>query len=92
MIFEIIMLSCFGLSWLFCIFKTLRSKTVRGISPVPYFMILAGFISGTVFKFVTAMDYSLYLYIADGILVFIQIILFFYYRNKALNNTPPDWV
>jgi hypothetical protein len=92
MIFELLMLSCFGFALLIRILKTFRSKTARGLSPVIFFLILTGFISGIVYKLMVPFEMTFFIYIADAVLVSIQIFLFFYYRNKDLNNTPPYWV
>ena len=91
-IFETIMLSCFIFSLLIRIYKTFRSKTARGISPLIFFLIFAGFVSGTIFKIDGGINYQVFLYAGCTLLVLIQIIMFFYYRNKDLNNTPPYWV
>ncbi|MCL1888120.1 MAG: hypothetical protein FWF96_04550 [Kiritimatiellaeota bacterium] len=44
------MLLCFGASWPFSIAKTLRTKQVRGKSPVFMGLILAGYASGITHK------------------------------------------
>jgi len=92
MIFEITMLICFGASWPFAIFKTLKTKTVKGISPLFYILVFIGYISGIIYKLLYSFNYAIWFYIANGIMVLFQIILFFYYSYKEKKNMPPSWV
>jgi hypothetical protein len=92
MSFELIMLICLGIQWPFIIIKTLKTKTVKGISPVFYITVFLGYIAGIIHKILNNPDYIISGYIISGILVLIQIILYFYYRNKDYSNSPPDWV
>ena len=92
MIFEIIMLVCFGLSWPFGIIKTLKSKSVKGVSLLLYLFVFIGYISGILFKIFYRFDFVIILYSINAFMVGIQIILYFYYKNKESQNTPPEWV
>ncbi|MGI6495338.1 MAG: hypothetical protein ACOX5G_04495 [Kiritimatiellia bacterium] len=45
-ILEALMLLCFGASWPFSIAKSIRTKVVKGKSPVFLFLILSGYVFG----------------------------------------------
>lgn len=81
-IFEIIMLVCFGAAWPISIYKSYKSKSISGKSVIFLFVIFIGYIAGTVHKLIYSFDFVIYLYILNGLMVFIDIIL--YYRNKSL--------
>ncbi len=81
-IFELIMLICFGISWPFAIAKTLRTKTVKGQSTVFYVFIVIGYISGILYKFLYNMDYVIYFYAINTVMVTFQIFLIHYYRQQ----------
>lgn len=85
-IFEIIMLICFGCSWPITILKTLKSKTVKGITPVFYCLVLIGYISGAIYKLFYHPNYVFFLYIINIITVSIQLCLYCYYHNKEING------
>ncbi|MCG8569036.1 MAG: hypothetical protein MJB14_02745 [Spirochaetes bacterium] len=91
-IFEIIMLVCFGVSWPISIYKTWKSKTVKGATPVFYILIFIGYLSGAVYKYFFNMDKVIFLYIFNSITVGIQIILYFYTYHKEINTEPPQWL
>jgi hypothetical protein len=91
-IFEMIMLVCFGISWPFAIFKTLRTKSVKGVSSAFYFLVLIGYLSGIIHKILFNFNYVLIFYVINALMVLIQIILFYYYKKAENRNTPPDWV
>ncbi|MEE1290389.1 MAG: hypothetical protein UHW86_05090 [Spirochaetota bacterium] len=81
-IFEIIMLICFGCSWPVTIFKTVKSKTVKGITPVFYYLVLIGYISGAIYKLFYHFNYVFFLYIINIITVSTQLGLYYYYYKK----------
>ena len=83
-IFEIIMLVCFGLSWPVAIIKTLKSKTVKGVSPMFYWFVFAGYVAGTLHKILFSLDLVIILYILNCITVGIQLFLFYYYKRKEI--------
>ena len=77
-ILESVMLICFGLSWPFNIAKSLRSKTARGKSRVFEILIIIGYLSGLVGKFLNGdISYVVALYIADILMVSTDLILTF---------------
>ena len=81
-IFEIIMLVCFGSAWPFSIYKSAKSKSNRGKSVFFLIVIFIGYISGSVHKILHHFDYVTYLYMLNGLLVFIDICV--YHRNSRL--------
>jgi len=83
-IFEIIMLLCFGAAWPLSIYKSWKSKSVAGKSVVFLSVVLLGYIAGITHKVLFSMDFVIYLYIINGLMVSIDIIL--YYRNKKLKE------
>jgi hypothetical protein len=92
MIFEMIMLLCFGISWPFAIARTMRSKSVKGVSPIFYFALLVGYLSGITYKIFYCLNYVIIFYSINTVMVLIQLILYFYYNSKEKKNSPPDWV
>ncbi len=76
------MLICFGISWPFAIAKTVRTKTVKGQSTVFYVFIVIGYISGILYKFLYNMDYVIYFYAVNTVMVAFQIFLIYYYRQQ----------
>ena len=80
--FEIIMLICFGVSWPVAIIKTLRSKTVKGVSPFFYWFVFTGYVAGTMHKIIFSFDLVIILYILNCFTVGTQIILYYYYKKS----------
>ena len=85
-IFEIIMLLCFGISWPVAIIKTLRSKTVKGITPFFYWLVFTGYIAGTLHKIIFNKDIVIILYIINCFTVGTQTFLYYYYSSKEKNS------
>lgn len=82
-IFEIIMLLAFASSWPFSIIKTLRTKVVAGKSPLFMAIIEIGYISGILYKLTSdKCDYRIWLYVLNLIIVGIDLVLYFLYRNN----------
>ena len=80
-IFEIIMLVCFGSSWPFAVAKTLRTKVVKGKSPVFLVLILIGYIAGIINKLITNFDNVIWLYCLNGTMVLTEIALYIKYEQ-----------
>ena len=78
--FEILMLVCFGAAWPFSIYKSWRSREVAGKSVLFLVVIFLGYVSGTIHKIFYNFDYVIVLYVLNGVMVFIDIML--YYRNR----------
>ena len=83
------MLVLFGISWPFNISKAWKSRTAKGKSVTFEFLVVAGYLIGLSGKFVTYnrtgnWAYSIWFYIADIVMVLIDIAL--YFRNTKLDQ------
>ena len=83
-IFESIMLICFGFAWPFQIYHSYVSRTAKGKSAIFSYVVIVGYAAGILHKVIYSMDGVIYLYIADLIMVIIDLML--YYRNRALDR------
>ena len=84
-LFEAIMVICFGISWPFSIYNSVKSKTAKGKSLVFLVCIFVGYICGIISKFVSKnITYVLFFYILNAIMVFIDLVL--YFKNKKLDK------
>lgn len=81
-VFEAIMILCFGVAWPFSIYKSYTSRQVAGKSILFLFTVFIGYVSGVIHKITHGFDWVTYLYMLNGTMIFIDIIL--YYRNKKL--------
>ena len=84
-IFEILMLLCFGAAWPFSIYRSFTSRKNAGKSVIFLFIVLAGYIFGTLHKILNSMDSVIYLYILNGLMVAVDIAI--YYRNYRLQRS-----
>ena len=89
---EIGMLLAFGASWPFNIAKSWKSRTAKGQSLQFEIIIIAGYLIGLLGKMITwrqtgVLAYSVWFYIADIIMVAIDMCL--YFRNSALDRKVP---
>ena len=84
-IFETIMLICFGLSWPFNIYKSLRSRTARGKSIQFEILIILGYCFGLAGKFISGdISYVVAVYILDILMVSCDLVLTL--RNRRLDR------
>jgi len=81
-VFEAVMLLCFGAAWPFSIYRSYKSGSNAGKSPVFMFIVLAGYISGIIHKVLHNPDIVLYLYVTNCLLVVTDLII---YRRNAQN-------
>ncbi len=81
-VLETIMLVCFGCSWPFAIARTLRTKTVKGKSVVFMILIFTGYMAGIISKLIFHYDHVIWLYVANGSMVFTEIWLYFKYNGS----------
>jgi len=81
-IFEIIMLLCFGLAWPFSIYQTYTARRNEGKSVIFLYAVLVGYGCGILHKLLYNRDAVIFLYSLNGIMVAIDIAL--YYRNSRL--------
>jgi hypothetical protein len=79
-VFEVIMLICFGFAWPFSIYRSWKSKSVRGKSLAFLFIVMAGYLAGIMHKVFFNYDNVIYLYITNFSLVSIDTAL--YIRNR----------
>lgn len=80
--FEITMLLCFGAAWPLSIYKSYTSRQNAGKSLWFLCVILVGYVAGTLHKILYSFDYVIFLYILNGIMVSIDMVL--YFRNRRL--------
>lgn len=83
-VFEIIMLICFGAAWPFSIYKSWKSRSVNGKSIVFLIIVMIGYLSGILHKYLYSYDRVIYLYILNFAMVFIDSML--YMRNIKKNK------
>ncbi len=83
-VFEILMLICFGAAWPVSIYKSWKSRTAGGKSLFFLVIIFLGYIFGVLHKMFFNFDYVLYLYLLNGVLVLIDILLVF--RNRTFDR------
>lgn len=81
-IYEMLMLVCFGAAWPFSIYKSYKSKSVAGKSPVFLAILILGYIFGILNKIIYNYDFVLYLYCLNLIMVTTDLIL--YFKNSKL--------
>ncbi len=81
-IFEALMLICFGIGWPVSIIKSLRTKVVKGKSPLFMLIILIGYLSGIVHKTLYSYDWVIFLYIFNLTMVLIDLMLYIKYIRK----------
>jgi len=81
-IFEGIMLVCFGCAWPLSIYKTWKTKTSRGKSLFFLTVILIGYISGILFEIFGDLNFVIYLYLINILMVVADLVLSIKYRNN----------
>lgn len=84
-ILEAIMVVTFGISWPVSIWKSYTARTAKGKSPVFLALILAGYICGMASKLATGgeLPYTFWFYLANFVLVFCDLLL--YFRNRRID-------
>lgn len=80
--YEILMLVCFGVSWPVAVIKTYQTKNVKGKSFLFLFLILLGYIFGVIHKLMYNLDYVIWLYVINGVLVLTDMALWFKYKDN----------
>lgn len=83
-IFEMLMLLCFGAAWPFSIYKSYKSKSVAGKSPIFLVILILGYVFGILHKILYAYDVVVYLYALNLIMVSTDFLL--YLKNVKLMN------
>lgn len=82
-IFEAGMIICFGASWPFALWKTIKSKDVHGKSKRFMSLVLIGYIFGMIHKIVYNMDIIFWLYVITFMLVLADLILTVVYGKET---------
>ena len=84
--FEVIMLVCFGASWPMSLIKTVRAKNPAGKSLMFMYLVLLGYLSGSLHKYYNDWNNVFWLYILNGLMVATDIVLTNYYlcKNRKL--------
>ncbi len=77
------MLVGFGVSWPFAVWKTWTSKRVEGKSAVFLWCILLGYLSGILHKAFYSLDPVIALYAFNGLMVALDIALYYRYCGRA---------
>lgn len=83
-IFEMIMILCFGISWPISVYKSIKSKSTKGKSPVFIIAIIIGYIFGIAGKIVKwqmtgePLTYVLIFYCLNLVVVSIDLCIYFY--------------
>lgn len=81
-IFEIIMLLCFAAGWPFSIYKSYTSRVNSGKSLIFLIIVVVGYISGIIHKYLHNYDAVVYVYAFNCILVLVDIGI--YWRNYLI--------
>jgi len=86
--FEALMLICFGIGWPVSIIKSLRTKMVIGKSPLFMTILIIGYTSGLMHKIFYSMDWIIWLYALNLIMILTDLTLYYKYlpANKALHK------
>lgn len=88
-VFECIMLVCFGLSWPISVYKSIKSKSTKGKSVIFLFAIIIGYIAGIISKIVgNNIELPFFFYIFNLTVVSLDAVIFFINRKneKALEK------
>jgi len=80
-VYEILMLVCFGASWPFAVAKTYKTKNVKGKSLLFLSLVILGYVFGVIHKVLYNFDYVTYLYVFNGLLVAVDLVLYFRYKD-----------
>lgn len=81
--FEIGMLVCFGVSWPISIAKALRTRQVKGKSPVFMAIVAVGYVCGILHKLRVRYDLVILLYVFNLVMVCTDLALYLRYRNRS---------
>lgn len=85
-IFEALMLICFGASWPFALWKTYKTKSVKGKSKRFLVLILIGYLCGIIHKILYNTDIVIWLYFINFAMIFTDLILTVLYQKRFQND------
>jgi hypothetical protein len=80
---EMMMLLCFAVGWPVSIIKSLRTKIVKGKSPLFMMIVISGYVFGIIYKITSGFDWVSYIYILNIVIVCIDLFLYFYYSKNG---------
>lgn len=83
-IFEVGMLVCFGMAWPTSILKSWRSRTTKGKSLFFLLIVLIGYACGILHKILYSMDFVIFFYILNFLMVTIDAAI--YFRNRRIEK------
>ena len=81
-IFEAIMLVCFGLSWPMSIYRTYKVKNPVGKSTAFLWFVIIGYLAGILNKVFGKMDWVIWLYALNTLMVAADLFLVCLYRAR----------
>ena len=82
-VFELIMIICFGLSWPFSLYKSIKSKSTKGKSAVFLCAVIVGYASGIIGKIVNDnITYVFVFYCINLFMVALDLVFFFINRKN----------
>ena len=84
--FEAIMLVCFGASWPVSIVKTIKAKNPSGKSIMFLYLVLLGYLAGCLKCVSGDFDNIIWLYVLNGTMVAVDIVLVHYYISMRKKN------
>lgn len=84
--FEIGMLVCFGASWPFQVYRTWKTKIIKGKSFVFLWLVCIGYLSGIVHKLLFSRDIVIVLYALNAAMVLTDLLLSYRYRGQAIEE------
>lgn len=80
------MMVCFGASWPFQVWKTYKTKEVKGKSIQFLWLVEIGYVLGMLHHILYAPDNVIYLYLLNFILVGTDMILYYKYKKLPKNK------
>lgn len=80
--FEALMMICFGVSWPVAIAKTLRTRSVAGMSLFFLVVVEMGYLAGILSKLLDRLDWVVALYVMNFAFVGFEIILYLRYSKR----------
>lgn len=85
LVFETVMLVCFGLSWPLNVIKAFKARTAKGTSLPFLLLIITGYLGGIAAKVISGqINYVLIVYLINLGIVLLNLAV--YVRNVALDN------
>ena len=81
-IFEFLMLCCFGFSWPLSIIKSVRSKSTKGKSLAFMLLVMCGYVFGIIHKLLYNFNWVTWAYVALLSLVGVDVVLYAANRRR----------